>query len=333
MRGLGGDPTQLVLPHRGLRAAAFSPNGDEIATAAADGRVRVWRVADGTIVWTSHLPGCRPEVALTSTRVAAAWSGANKVAHVALLDSSDGRLLADLHGTTLEFSRDGSLLATGDPDSLARVYQSDDGTLVRRYGHGGPVTSVDFRRDGNSSRRRASTVRSRVWRSRPDTRLLLMPSGTSTVESARYSHDGRYIVSAGADGVARVWNARNSRPLVTFSGHRNTVADASFSRDGHLVITASDDGTARIWDTGLESQLRCSGERARSSYAPASWGGALALAAGRDGVGKRLAGPDRKLVLASPGLALVDAGGSGSASATVDDRGAAPGTSARGSAC
>jgi WD40 repeat protein len=325
VRGLDGDSTHLVLPHRGLRAAAFGTNGDEIATAGADGKVRVWRVADRRVVWTQTFKGVVRQVALSGPRVAAAWSGANKVSHVALLDSSNGRLLADLHGTTLEFSRDGSLLATGDRDSLARVYQSDDGTLVHTYGHTGPVTSVDFRRDGKRLATASVDGAVRVWEVSTGYRLLLMPSGTSTVESARYSRDGRYIVSAGADGVARVWDARNSRPLVTFSGHRNTVTDASFSRDGHLVITASDDGTARIWDTGLESQLRVLGH-ARASFVRAGFmeGGALAFAAGRDGVARVWRVRDRKLVLTTRrGFALADAAAAGSLLATVDDRGGA----------
>ena len=284
VRGFADDTTKLTLRHRGVRAAAFSPTGDEIVTAGNDRNVRVWR-ADGTPVWTHPLPGHVRQVALTSTRVAAAWAGAGSVAQIALLDSGDGHAIANLRGTTLEFSRDGSLLATGDPDSLARIYQADTGTLVWRLGHGGPVTSVDFRPDGKQLVTASADGAARVFDVAKGTRLLLMPSGTSTVESARYSRDGRFIVTAGADGAARVWRALNGRELATLSGHRDTVSEASFNRDGHLVITASDDGTARIWDTGLENQLRVLG-RARAEFVRAGYteGGALVFAAARDGM-------------------------------------------------
>ena len=322
VRGFGDDATKLRFRHRGLRAAAFSPTGDEIVTAGDDRNVRVWR-ADGTLVWTLPLDGRVRQVAMTGTRVAAAWAGSGGVAHIALLDSRDGRTVADLRGTTLEFNRDGSLLATGHPDSLARIYQADTGTLVWRLGHGGPVTSVDFRPDGKQLVTASADGAARVFDVAKGSRLLLMPSGTSTVESARYSRDGRFIVTAGADGAARVWNALNGRELVALSGHRDTVSEASFSRDGHLVITASDDGTARVWDTGLENQLRPLG-RARAEFVRAGFteGGAFVFAAARDGIARVWRMRDRTLVLsAQRPFPVVDAAASGSRLATVDERG------------
>ncbi len=322
VRGFGDDTTKLTLRHRGVRAAAFSPSSDEIVTGGDDRNVRVWQ-ADGTLVWTLPLPGHVRRVALTSTRVAAAWAGAGSVAHVALLDSRNGQTVADLRGTTLEFNRDGSLLATGHPDSLARIYQADTGTLVWRLGHGGPVTSVDFRPDGKQLVTASADGAARVFDVTKGSRLLLMPSGTSTVESARYSRDGRFIVTAGDDGAARVWNSLNGRELVTLSGHRDTVSEASFSRDGHLVITASDDGTARIWDSGLENQLRVLG-RARAEFVRVGFtgGGALVFAAARDGMARVWRVRDRKLVLAAQRpFPIVDAAAAGSRLATVDEHG------------
>jgi WD40 repeat protein len=322
VRGFGDDTTKFMLRHRGIRAAGCSPSGDEIVTGGDDGNVRLWR-ADGTLVWTLPLPGHVRRVALTSTRVAAAWVGAGSVAHVALLDSRDGQTVADLRGTTLEFSRDGSLLATGHPDSLARIYQADTGMLVWRLGHGGPVTSVDFRPDGKQLVTASADGAARVFDVVKSTRLLLMPSGTSTVESAHYSDDGRFIVTAGADGVARVWNSLNGRELATLSGHRDTVSGALFNRDGHLVITASDDGTARIWDTGLENQLRVLG-RARAEFVRAGFtgGGNLVWAAARDGMARVWRVRDRKLVLAAQQpFPIVDAAGAGARLAVVDEHG------------
>lgn len=323
VHGLDGDTTRLVLRHRGVRTAAFSTNGDAVASAGADHDIRVWRVADGRLLLTIPLDGVVRQVALTSTRIAAAWSGAGAVAHVALLDASNGRSLADLRGTTLEFSHDGALLATGDPDSFARVYSTGDGRPVVRFAHGGAVTSVDFRPDGKQLTTASADGAVRVFDLTADDRALLMPTGTETVESARYSRDGRFIVSAGTDGAARIWNALNGRELVTLNGHRDTVSDAAFSPDGHLVITASDDGTARIWDTGLENQLRVLG-RAHGRFVRAGFmhGGELAFAAARDGEARVWRMRDRAIVFSTTGRSpLVDAAAADTLLATVDDGG------------
>ncbi len=68
------------------------------------------------------------------------------------------------------------------------------------------------------------------------------------VQAARFSPDGRRVVTASADGTARVWDtatgAAVGRPLT----HDGPVLGAEFSADGRKVVTASADGTARLWE-------------------------------------------------------------------------------------
>ena len=322
LRGLGGDHTRFVLKHPGVREAVFGPHDAEIVSGGSDRNVRLWRVGDGKPVQTIHLDGVVRAVALTSTRIAAAWVGGRNVAHVALLDAHGGQLVADLRGTMVEFSPDGSRLATGHPDSLARIYDATDGRLLWRLGHSGAVTSVDFNPDGTQLATASADGAARVWDVRTGERLLLMPIGTNTVESARYSHDGTFIATAEADGSAHIWSSLNGRELATLNGHRDAVTDASFSRDG-LVVTASDDGTARVWDTGLENQLRVLG-RAHGGFVRAGFaaGGTVAFGASIDGSAQVWSTRTRRLLFkTNPRLPLVDAAMSGSLLATVDQGG------------
>jgi WD40 repeat protein len=331
VRGFGGDTTRILLRHPGIRDAVFSTTGDEIVTGGADRMVRIWRVSDGRLLGAYPLDGIVRRVALTTSRIAAAWAGSDDVAHVALLDARNGRLVADLRGTTVAFSPDGALLATGHSDAFARIYRSDYGTRVAILPHGGAVTSVDFRGDGRQLVTASADGAARVFDIATGVRRLLMPTGTSTVERARYSLDGRYIVTAGADGAARIWNARNGRELVTLTGHRDTVSDAAFSPNGRLVITASDDGTARIWGTGLESQLRVLG-RAHAGFIRAGFmqNGKLVFGAARDGSVRVWRLRDRTLLRTAGGrIPLDDAAATDSLLATVDDRGVATLTGAR----
>jgi len=65
---------------------------------------------------------------------------------------------------------------------------------------------------------------------------------------ARFSHDGRRVVTASEDGTARVWDARTGQPTGEPLAHRAAVKGAEFSPDGLVIATASLDGTARLWD-------------------------------------------------------------------------------------
>jgi WD40 repeat protein/serine/threonine protein kinase len=77
--------------------------------------------------------------------------------------------------------------------------------------------------------------------------VLALPH-TNKVFSARFSPDGRRIITACKDGFARVWDAQTGESQLTLA-HGDVVAFAAFSHDGRLLVTTSYDGTARIWRT------------------------------------------------------------------------------------
>jgi WD40 repeat protein len=70
-----------------------------------------------------------------------------------------------------------------------------------------------------------------------------------SVRSARFSRDGKRVVTAGTSLAARVWDAETGHLLAEPMRHGAALCDAQFSPDGRRVVTASRDGTARVWDT------------------------------------------------------------------------------------
>jgi WD40 repeat protein/serine/threonine protein kinase len=73
-----------------------------------------------------------------------------------------------------------------------------------------------------------------------------LPHGDE-VWSARFSSDGRRVVTASKDHTARVWDAQTGQPLTGPLHHEASVSSARFSPDGRRVVTASEDKTARVW--------------------------------------------------------------------------------------
>jgi WD40 repeat protein len=101
----------------------------------------------------------------------------------------------------------------------------------------------------------------------------------SAVTRARFSRDGRYLVTCGFDGTARVWDARDGHPIARLR-HRGPVRRIDLQ--GDRVMTASSDGTAGIWQLSTGVQLQTLAHGGRVQAALLSPDGRTAVTVGAD---------------------------------------------------
>src|SRR5262249_50198174 len=75
-----------------------------------------------------------------------------------------------------------------------------------------------------------------------------------TVGTARFSGDGKRVVTSSVDNTGRVWDAATGDPLTPALRHRGwgRVRGAAFSPAGDRVGTARADGTAGVWELGRQ---------------------------------------------------------------------------------
>ena len=84
---------------------------------------------------------------------------------------------------------------------------------------------------------------------------ISIKGNTSNVCSAKFSPDGKRIVTA-SENTAKVWDATTGNELISiFTGQKYGVNSAQFSHDGNRIVTASNDNTAKVWDANTGSKL------------------------------------------------------------------------------
>jgi WD40 repeat protein len=193
-----------------VHSVAFSPDGGLIASAAAEGTVKLWRAADGALLRT--------------------------------LTGHDG----DVNGVA--FSPNGSYVASVGSDGTVRVWRTQDGRLLHTLvGEGGIVLSVAFSPDNQLVASGSEDGRVKLWRVSTGALERTIPAHDLWVSSVAFSPSGGVLASASADGTVKLWQVANGQPVGDIQAHALWVTHIAFSPDGQLLASAGEDGTVKLW--------------------------------------------------------------------------------------
>lgn len=156
--------------------------------------------------------------------------------------------------TAVSFDLEGKRLATAT-DRSVRIWNVAAGIPVgKTWTLESPAVNLRFAGDGFSLLSTGADRQVALWRI-DDGRLMgrfcpgcaSLPGHDQRVWSARFSPDGRLVVTASRDGTARLWESPTGRVVDILHGHTASVVDAVFSPDGRRILTISRDHTARLW--------------------------------------------------------------------------------------
>jgi WD40 repeat protein/3',5'-cyclic AMP phosphodiesterase CpdA len=287
-----GQPLRVLTGHAdGVAGVAFSPDGEQIATASYDQTARIWSTSTGETlrVLTGHT-GRLYGIAYSPDGAWLATASRDRTAR--LWDVATGAGLHELTGHTnlvygVAFGPTGPdrvaepgrpapcLVATASFDRTARLWDAGTGELQATLsGHTDEVYGVAFSPEGTLLATASYDRTARIWDVASRRTRAVLDGHSGGVSGVAFSPDGALVATSSRDRTARIWDTASGRTLATLTGHAGGVSRVVFSPDGSMIATASRDRTARIWDTTTWTTRSTLGARA---------GGVAAVAFSSDG--------------------------------------------------
>lgn len=202
-----------------IRAAAFSPDGRQLAIGDFAGHVTIFNPTNGAVV--KALP---PQLKLLNAVV---------------------------------FTPDGRTLASGGFDETVRLWDVETGEARRAFvlpGEG--VVSLAISRDGQWLAAGTWPGKVHLWRlDSAEKARAFEAGGGRTVEMVAFSPDGTQLATGGWDGTLRLWSVATGEETRRFTREPTGVMATAFSPDGRLLACSDDRGTVELWQAATGEKI------------------------------------------------------------------------------
>ncbi len=242
-----GRPVSEEMKHRmAIQSAQFSLDGKRIVTASMDKTARVWDAQTGQPLTDpmTHSNGvASADFSMDGMRIlTTAFDATARV-----WDAQTGEPLTDpMKHPDIKDSSNNSAKGSGNVYS-----QNVVGYMHTEDGRTEMLSLKSMRAQFSPDGKRIVTTTDKtvfVWDVQAGKPLTEPLKHGSAVLSAQFSSDGRWIVTASADGTTRVWDAQTGQPLAKPLEHRQPLLSARFSPDGKRSVPAPSARIVCVWD-------------------------------------------------------------------------------------
>jgi len=270
-QGAAPNPPQSVSPVR-IFSIRFSPGGRTLASAGADGTVKLWTIDpghsqslrlahtlkhNGPVYAVSFSPSGDRLVTASADGIVRLWSKANNFSQPVLLKYGTPAAVIDV-----SFSPDGQAIASAGFDNTVTVWDREGRFIRTLDGHEKPVRRVVFSHDSQAIASGSDDETVRLWIRRGSTwdnepESMVLRGHQGAIRRVLFSPDDQFVITASADDTIKLWSRENGTLLSSLEGHEDEVLDIEVVQTksasdpfGFLLASASRDKQVRLWQVG-----------------------------------------------------------------------------------
>ncbi|MAS34133.1 MAG: hypothetical protein CL610_09005 [Anaerolineaceae bacterium] len=248
--------TILSGPTDWIRDVAYSPHGDQIASASRDGSIHIWDTLTKQEAYPP-LTGHRAWVNTVSFHPDSPYlvSGAEDGSLILWKmgqDSIESQPLTGHSDTVWSavFSPDGDFIASAGAGGILRLWDAETGEPVATtQAHDDTIYTIAYTPDGTILATGSADNSIRLWDSQTLDPLGSLEGHTNWIFSLAFSSDGRWLASGSADNAIRVWDMQTRQPLTRpLLGHTTWVRSLQFLPQSSMLVSGGADGLILLWD-------------------------------------------------------------------------------------
>ncbi len=244
---------QLLAGHTNwVFSITYSPDQRRLASASADGTVRIWDLLTGTCLHILPHEHWAIRTLFSPDGQQLVVSGLSS--NIYVWDLISGKLSQTLTGHldwvwSIEISADGKTLFSTGEDRTIRTWDLHAGicqTIFRA--HQQRIWTISLTPDGQHLISGSEDRSIKIWDLQRGKCVKTINGYGNWIKSIAFVPNRDWLASCHRDCTIRIWSLHSLNCIHTLAGHTDAVLKIAVSPDGKYLASGSLDRTIRIWD-------------------------------------------------------------------------------------